>query len=50
VVSDAEGRPVAPSPFLLSTDLDVELSASSPAPCVPACCYASHHDDNGLNL
>jgi hypothetical protein len=36
--------------FLLPTDPDVELSATSPAPCSPACCYASCHDSNGLNL
>ena len=28
---------------------DVELLAP-PAPSLPARCYASHHDDNGLNL
>ena len=28
---------------------DVELSAPS-APCLPGCCHAFHHDDNGLNL
>ena len=27
-----------------------ELSAPSPAPCLPGCCRASYHDDNGLNL
>ena len=31
-------------------DQDVELSAPSPAPCLLACCHASHHDENGLNL
>jgi hypothetical protein len=36
--------------FLLPTDQDVELSVSSPALCLPACCRASCHDDNGLNL
>ena len=35
---------------LLPIDQDVELSAPSPAPCLPGCCHASHHDDNGLNL
>ena len=29
---------------------DEELSAPSPAPCLPVCCHASHYDDNGLNL
>jgi hypothetical protein len=27
--------------FLLPTDLDVELSATSPAPCLLVCCLAS---------
>jgi hypothetical protein len=35
---------------LLPADQDVELSVPSLAPCLPACCHASHHDDNGLNL
>jgi hypothetical protein len=35
---------------LLPSDQNVELSAPSPAPCLPGCCHASHHDDNGLNL
>jgi hypothetical protein len=26
-----------------------EFSAP-PAPCLPGCCHASRHDDNGLNL
>ena len=38
------------SPFLLFLDSDVELLAPSPAPCLPACYRASHHDDNGLNF
>nr|XP_048297365.1 uridine-cytidine kinase-like 1 isoform X4 [Myodes glareolus] len=33
-----------------SVEQDVELSASSPAPCLPACCPVSRHDDNGLNF
>jgi hypothetical protein len=40
---------VANSPFLLPLDQDAEFSASS-ALCLPACCLASHHDDNELNL
>ena len=36
--------------FMLSQDPDIELSATSPAPCLPACHHASHHDDNGLDL
>jgi hypothetical protein len=31
-------------------DLDEELSAPSPAPCLPVYCHVSHHDNNGLNL
>lgn len=34
--------------LLLSADQDVD--SSSPAPCLPAYCYASHNDDNGLSL
>ena len=30
--------------------LEGELSAISPTPCLPACCHASRHDYNGLNL
>ena len=36
--------------FLLPPDLDVELSASSPAPCLPTQHHASHHEENWLNL
>ena len=43
-----------PGPVSLSlsscVDLEVELSDSSPAPCLPVCCHASHHDDNELKL
>jgi hypothetical protein len=35
---------------LLPVDQYVEVSASSLAPCLPGCCHASCHDDNGLNL
>jgi hypothetical protein len=39
------------SPMLkLPLDEDVELSAPSPALCLPACCHASHHKDDRLNL
>ena len=31
-------------------DQDVELSASSPAPCLSACCFVSCHDNNELNF
>jgi hypothetical protein len=37
-----------PVPFLLPAD--VELSATSLAPCLPACSHASWHDNNELNL
>lgn len=36
--------------FLLSTDPDVEFSATSPGPCLPVCCHDSYHDNIGLNL
>ena len=36
--------------FFLPEDSDVELSAPSLAPCLPAYHDASHHVDNGLNL
>jgi hypothetical protein len=37
-------------PLLLPADQDIELSAPSPAPCLPACYHASCLDDDGLNL
>ena len=36
--------------LLMPADPDVELSTTSPAPCLPVCCHASHCADNGLNL
>ena len=41
-----------PGPVSLSlpANLNVELSAASAAPCLPACPHAYHHGDNGLNL
>ena len=36
--------------FLFPVDQDVELSTTSPEPCLPACCLASCLDDNVLNL
>lgn len=36
--------------LLLPLGQDVELSASSPAPCISGCCHNSHHEDNGLKL
>jgi hypothetical protein len=47
-VSNAQARPSVIL-FLLPAYLDVELSATSPAPHLPARCHTSHHD-NGLNL
>ena len=40
---------VAHTLLLLTLDENGELSAPSPATCQPACCHASHHDDNELN-
>jgi hypothetical protein len=34
----------------LSVGQDVELSAPSPAPCLPGHCHASHPDYNELTL
>ena len=49
-VSNAQVKPSI-SLFLLSADPDIELSAPSPAPCLPAYYHASsHHEDNGLSL
>lgn len=41
-VSKAQVRPSV-SLFLLPVDLDIELLATSPAPCLTACCHTSHH-------
>ena len=41
---------VVHSLVLLPVDQDVELSAPSPAPCLPECCHIYHHNGNGLNL
>ena len=50
-VSCVQAMPtVSPNALLLSADQHIELSATSLAPCLPACCLASHHDDNGLNF
>ena len=48
-ISDAQAR-TSVVVFLLPADPDVELSAPSPAPCLPVCHPVSRHDDNGLNL
>ena len=47
---EAQAWPVCHCHFLLPVDLDVELSALSPAPHLPACGHASRHDNNELNL
>lgn len=44
-----QARPSGPL-FMLPEDLDVELSAYSPALCLPACHHASQHVDIGLML
>lgn len=36
--------------FLPPVDLDVELLAPPPTPCLSMCYHASCHSDNGLNL
>lgn len=46
-VSEAQARP-SDSLFVLSADLDVELSAPCPAPCLPEGHHAPHHDNTGL--
>jgi hypothetical protein len=48
-VSNAQARPSV-SVFLLPVDPDVELSATSPAPCLPACQHVSCLADIGLKL
>jgi hypothetical protein len=51
VGSYAQTPPSVPhSLLLLPADTDVELSAPSPAPYLPAFYHVSHHENNGLNL
>ena len=42
-----------PMPDLIShpppASPDVELSTTSAVPCLPVCCHAPRHDNNGLN-
>lgn len=46
-VSEAQARPSGSlSLFLLPVDLDIEFSASSPAPCLHSG-HPAHHADNG---
>lgn len=47
-VSEVQAKPSV-SVFLLPAGLDVELSAPSPTPRLPAFYHASCHDDNGLD-
>jgi hypothetical protein len=46
--SEAQARPQCHSLFLLSADPNIELSATSPVPCLPVCHCASCHNDSGL--
>lgn len=48
-VSRTQARP-RDSLFLLSAGEGVDLSATSPADCLPVCCHAPYHNSNGLNL
>lgn len=48
-VSKAQARPSG-SLFLLPADLDIELSATSPTPHLPAYHHAPCRKDNVLNL
>lgn len=47
--SNDQARHIA-SLFLLPTNLDVELSATSPSLHLSMCYHTTHHDDNGLSL
>ena len=49
-VSDAQSRPSVSLSALLSADLVVELTDTSPTSCLHEFWHASHHDDNGLNF
>jgi hypothetical protein len=49
-VSDAQTIPSVAFTFFYLGNLVVELSATSPAPRLPACHHASRYDDNELNL
>jgi hypothetical protein len=49
-VSEAQARLSDFRSLFLPLGPDVELSSISGAPCRPACCCASHYDDNGLDL
>ena len=49
-VSESQARTSGSFSMLPTADPDLYLLTSSPAPCLPGCCHASHHDDKGLNL
>ena len=49
-VAEVETWPEGHCHFLLPVDLYVELSATSPARCLPACYHAFCHDNSELNL
>ena len=49
-VSEVQARASVSQSLPAAAGPDVELSATSPAPCLPACHHASYHDDNGVNL
>lgn len=48
-VSEAEAMPSS-FLFLPTADLNAELSARSPANCLPVSSHAPLHDDDGVNL
>jgi hypothetical protein len=43
-VSDVQARAIV-TLFLLSVHLDIELSVTSLASCLPVCHHVSHHDN-----
>jgi hypothetical protein len=48
-LSKAQARPMG-FLFLLFRNPDVELSATSPAACLPVSCHVPYNDENGPNL
>ena len=49
-VSYAQAMPHMTNSLLLSADQDIELSAPSPAPCLPAYYRVFYHNNNELSL
>jgi hypothetical protein len=43
-------KPGSEAIFMMPVDPDVELAATSPAPCLPAHCHAPCTDDKEVNL